>query len=218
MAICGRDQSKLAAAEKTINLASAEAGFSIKAFSRSIDLADVEQTKSFATTILEEFGQVDVLVNNAAIAPNAEIENMSDESFESTTDVNIRSVFYLTREVWKAMKSGLKGAASPTVVNVSSLAAVDPFPGFSVYGASKAWIELFSQSLAAEGESHGIRVCSVRPGAVETPLLRGLFPDYPAEQCVSPEAVAEVIWGCVADPQRYPSGGHFPVTVDPEQK
>ena len=212
VAICGRDKKKLAAATQVIDQVSLDAGHAKKAFQFAADLADVEQAKSFASATLDRFGQVDVLVNNAALAPLAEFDTISPESFEATTNVNIRSVFYLTQAIWKSMRQSDCGSTS-TIVNISSLAAIDPFPGFSLYGASKAWIDLFTQALAAEGEEQRVRVCSVRPGAVETPLLRGLFPDFPPDQCVSSDTVAETVWGCVAIPEKFPSGGHFEVTA-----
>lgn len=216
LAICGRDESKLDAASNQIDRSAADAGFDCRAFTMAVDLVDVEQAKSFAATTLEQFGRVDVLVNNAALAPLAEFDEISAESFEAATNVNIRSVFYLTQAIWKSMKQRSNRESSPTVVNISSMAAVDPFPGFSLYGASKAWIELLTQALATEGTDLGIRVCSVRPGAVETPLLRGLFPDFPSGQCVSPDKVAAAVWGCVSAPDQFPSGGHFQITAEPE--
>lgn len=158
----------------------------------------VEQT-------LAHFGQLDVLVNNAALAPLGPFDEVSVETLDSTLRLNLRAGFLLSQVAWRSMNSG------GTIVNVSSMAAVDPFPGFALYGASKAWLELLTKALATEGEPRGIRVCAVRPGAVETPLLRGLFPDFPADQCVSPEDVAEVIWGCVHQPAAYASGGAFEV-------
>ena len=149
---------------------------------------DVEQAKQFGEQVLEHFGHVDVLVNNAATAPLSPFEDISAETFESSINTNIRSVFYLTQLIWKHLKQ--RAQANPleqgrgVVVNISSLAAVDPFPGFSLYGSCKAWLDLITLALAAEGKEFGLRVCSIRPGAVETPMLRGLFPDYPAEQCV----------------------------------
>lgn len=213
LAICGRDEKKLAAAAQIIDQVSLDAGYAHKAFQLKADLADVEQAKSFAAATLDRFGQVDVLVNNAALAPLAEFDAIEPESFEATTNVNIRSVFYLTQAIWKSIKQRADRDTTATIVNVSSLSAVDPFPGFSLYGASKAWIDLLTEALATEGEGQGTRVCSVRPGAVETPLLRGLFPDFPSDQCVSPDTVAEIVWGCVASPEKYPSGGHFHVTA-----
>jgi NAD(P)-dependent dehydrogenase (short-subunit alcohol dehydrogenase family) len=215
LAICGRNEQKLTAAANVIDQVALDAGHANKVFSFVADLADVAQAKSFAAATLDRFAQVDVLVNNAALAPLAEFDAISPESFEATTNVNIRSVFYLSQSIWKSMKQR-PAQLSKTIVNISSLAAVDPFPGFSLYGASKAWVDLLTEALATEGEGQGIRVCSVRPGAVETPLLRGLFPDFPPEQCVSPDTVAETVWGCVAKPEKFPSGGHFHVTAETE--
>ena len=66
-----------------------------------------------------------------------------------------------------------------------------------------------THALAGEGEPHGIQVFSIRCGAVETPMLRGLFPDFPADQCVSPEAVAEKILSYVENPTDHQSGEKF---------
>ena len=209
VAICGRDAKKLDAAKQQL-LARDNRPDDIASF--VADLGAPNTMQSFADSALEFLGSASVLVNNAALAPLEKFESISAEEFESLVSVNVRSHFYLTQAIWKRMiKSG-----GGTIVNISSLSAVDPFPGFSLYGASKAWMDLMTQALAAEGEEHQVRVCSIRPGAVETPLLRGLFPDFPADQCVSPQQVAMMVLGCVEDPQKYPSGQFFPVTNQPE--
>jgi NAD(P)-dependent dehydrogenase (short-subunit alcohol dehydrogenase family) len=181
-----------------------------------VDLADVQQAKSFGKMVLSTFGSVDVLVNNAAAAPLAPFESLSPEEFETTLNINLRSLFYLTQTLWrhwidsshhsKAEAGTPSQVQAKTIINISSLAAVDPFPNFSIYGASKAWLDLMTHALAIEGADRGIRVCSVRPGAVETPLLRRLFPDFPADQCATPESIAELAWNCVAKPSEFPSG------------
>ena len=209
VAICGRSKEKLRAAVDQIQAASdGNSDF----LSLAADLSQPGQAQQMGQTVLDQFGRIDVLVNNAGLAPLAAIEDITEAQFESTLNVNLRSVFYLTQLVWRSMA----GQGGGVIVNISSLAAVDPFLGFSLYGASKAWLDLLTQALAAEGEPRGIRICSIRPGAVETPLLRGLFPDFPADQCVSPSRIAEVAWGCVHDPQQYPSGQAFPVTDQPQ--
>ncbi len=218
VAICGRRKEALETAKKLILRARSDQ--TTDCFTMVADLEDVEQAKNLGQQVLDHFGRIDVLVNNAAVAPLAAMEDIGSETFEASIKVNIESVFYLTQLVWRHMK---QRAAEPAptdqgrgvIVNISSLAAVDPFPGFSLYGASKAWLDLMTQALAAEGKELGIRVCSIRPGAVETPLLRGLFPDFPADQCVAPEQVAELIWGCVSQPERFPSGSAIPVTNQP---
>jgi NAD(P)-dependent dehydrogenase (short-subunit alcohol dehydrogenase family) len=178
-----------------------------------VDLTETHQATSFAELVFQRMGQVDVLVNNAAAAPLAAFETVSETEFEQTLNINIRSVFYLTQAVWRkwiSQSSSVKLTHNAkTIINISSLAAIDPFPHFSIYGASKAWLDLMTLALASEGEPHDIRICSIRPGAVETPLLRGLFPEYPADQCASPEDVAQLAFNCVFEPESYPSGQAF---------
>ena len=175
------------------------------------DLTDVEQAQKFVKNSIDQLKRLDVLVNNASMAPLASFEEITEQTFEETINIAVRSLFYITQIAWKQMKSQGRGV----VVNISSLSAVDPFPGFSLYGANKAWLDLMTHALAAEGKEHGLRVCSIRPGAVETPMLRGLFPDFPADQCVEPTKIAEAVWGCVNDPAAFPSGQAFPITNQP---
>ncbi len=171
------------------------------------DIGDEASRKSLVQTAIENFGSIDVLVNNAGAAPLGDFDDIEQGTFESVLQTNISAVFHLTQRVWKQMKPNGGG----TIVNISSLAAIDPFPGFSIYGASKAWLELLTQALATEGADHNIRVCAVRPGAVETDLLRGLFPDFPADQCVSPDDIAAQVFSCVNDPANHLSGQAFTV-------
>ncbi len=236
VAICGRDQLKLKAAVETIRQSLppertldngtdssspqlsqpiAHVGGDQNIMALTIDLNDPQQAIGFANQVLTHFGQVDVLVNNAAVAPLATFEQISASDFESTMNTNHRSIFYMTQVVWAAMKTRFQQRSPQqivgTIVNISSMAAVDPFAGFSLYGASKAWLELLTHALAIEGSELGIRVCAVRPGAVETPLLRGLFPDFPHDQCVSPADVAHLVWRCVLEPNEFPSGQAFAI-------
>ena len=195
--ICGRDQSRLLDAERAIESCGAAS-----CTSYVVDLADVSAAKEFVDLAIREMGRVDVLVNNAAVAPLQPMDAMSSDAFESVVNVNVRATFYVTQAIWKAMQSQQAGV----IVNVSSLAAIDPFPGFGVYGASKAWADLMTTALAAEGKPHGIRVYSVRPGAVDTPLLRGLFPDFPTGDTVRPADVAGVIWSLCQSDFQFSSG------------
>lgn len=177
-------------------------------FIRTVDLNEPSRAREFGEAVVGTFGRLDVLVNNAGFAPLGPFEELNEATFETVLNVNLRSVFHLTQIAWRQMLKHGRGV----VVNISSLAAVDPFPGFSLYGASKAWIDLLTVALAAEGAEQGIRVYSIRPGAVETPMLRGLFPDFPADQCVSPEEVANRVWGCVNEPENFETGKAYEVT------
>lgn len=227
--ICGRRSMALESAKEQIlaagKLTDSSGNRSLECFTFVADLSDVDQAKKFAQAAIKKFGSIDVLVNNAALAPLAPFEEITAEDFEAIINTNLRSSFYLTQIIWRNMKRTAQTATESragnqknqqgrgVVVNISSLAAVDPFPGFSLYGASKAWLDLISLALAAEGRELGLRVCSVRPGAVETPLLRSLFPDFPADQCVLPERIADAVWRCVAEPKKFPSGQAFEITA-----
>lgn len=201
VAICGRRCDAIEAAASAI-------GDTNSVLSVAGDIGNSETRKQLLQQTVAKFGRIDVLVNNAGAAPLGEIESIDDETFENVIDTNIRAIFSLTKMAWPIMK----GQGGGSVVNISSLAAVDPFTGFSIYGASKAWLETFTKAMAAEGDEHMIRVCCVRPGAVETDLLRGLFPDFPADQCVSPEDIAKKVWDCVTNVEQHPSGEAFTVS------
>lgn len=207
--ICGRDSERL---DRALDEIQEPIDDTRKLLSVTCDLGKSGTAKILATTAVEKLGRVDVLVNNAAVAPLAAFEDIQPEVFEEAIEVNLKSPFYLTQEIWRHMKSQGRGV----VINISSLAAIDPFPGFSLYGSTKAWIDLMTTALAAEGKEHGLRVYSIRPGAVETAMLRGLFPDFPADQCVSPADIANKIWQCVSQPNEHESGQHYAVTNQPQ--
>ncbi len=185
--VCGRDQNRLESAREAI-AASLDDASDVEVI--QADIAQKSGASQLISHAKQQFGRVDILLNNAAVVPLSPLDETSDDSFEGCIDLNIKGVFYATRAAWTIMKE----QGSGIIVNISSQAAVDPFPGFSVYGSSKAWIELFTVALAREGKSHGIRAYGLRPGAIETPMLRGLFPDFPVEQTVSPDDVAEVVY------------------------
>lgn len=136
-----------------------------------------------------EAGPLDLLVNNAGTATLAPIDETTDEDFQRSLATNVGGVFHMTRAVWPFMRARKSGV----IVNVSSLASIDPFPGFSVYGGCKAWVNSFTKAVAEEGRPLGIRVFAVAPGAVETELLRSRFPDFPADQALDPDDVAAAI-------------------------
>jgi dehydrogenase/reductase SDR family protein 4 len=205
IAICGRRESNLLEAKRVIDAALDGR----ETLAMVADLEDTDRALEVAEETMSRFGRIDLLVNNAAASPLEMFHEISSETFETTINTNVRSLFYLTQAIWKKMRTQRSGI----IVNISSLSAVDPFQGLGFYGACKAWMDLMTQALASEGAELGLRVCSIRPGAVETPMLRRLFPDFPAAQCVQPRTIAEAIWGCVSEPENYPSGEAFTVTA-----
>lgn len=161
----------------------------------AIDVADSQAVRKAVNSTHAQLGGLSALANVAGFAPMGSLQQVSDADVRECLGVNLESVIWSTRAAWPHFLAQGGGA----IVNVSSMASVDPFPGFNVYAAAKAGVNLFTQASAKEGESHGIRAYAVAPGCVETPMLRSLFDTEAVkpEQCLSPEAVAEVLRDCI---------------------
>ena len=119
-----------------------------------------------ARRIVEEAGDLDVLVNNAGITRDGVLARMSDEDWRSVLDTNLSSVFYTCR----AVSRGMMKRRSGSIVNLSSIVGLHGNWGQTNYAASKAGIVAFSKSLAQELGSRGVRVNVVAPGYVKTQL------------------------------------------------
>ena len=168
----------------------------------SVDICEGDDLDAAIHNTRERFGRIDVLVNNAGVAPHCSIDELDPSLFEMTMAVNVDAVYRGCRAVWPVMRTQQDGV----IVNISSVASVDPFPGFALYGAAKAWVNGWSRGLADEGKPHGIRVFAVAPGAVETRLLRDVFPQFPADQALDPADVADVVFTMAQPECRYTSG------------
>lgn len=209
VAICGRNAERLAAAAAAISesVGPDQSDFS-ECLPIQVDLTGDEGPLQVAKAVADRYGRIDVLVNAAGLAINKPFGETSREEFEATVAINMRAVYFLTQAFWPMMTEQRSGV----IVNISSLAAVSPFPGFSAYGSSKAWVDLFTLALANEGAANNIRAFTVRPGAVETPMLRGLFPDFPAEQTVEAANIADVVVALTEPPFQFSSGQAINVT------
>ena len=168
------------------------------------DVADVSQLTGAVEKALAHFGRIDAAVHVAGTAPILSIEETSVEEWHRVIDTNLTAAFVLAKACWPVFKAQGGGA----IVNVSSLAAKDPFPGFLAYGAAKAGVNTFGLALAREGEALGIRVHTVAPGAVETGMFRAIMTEeqFPRSKTMEPEEVARVIAHCVTGELKYTSG------------
>lgn len=176
----------------------------VQAISAPTDVSEPAEVQALVDATMEAFGRVDLLANVAGNAIYREnIEEFTPKEFDATFDVNVKGIYLTTRTVWPIMKQQVDGGV---IVNVSSMAARDPFPGFAFYGASKAAVNLMTESLAKAGRPLGIRLFAVCPGAVETPLLRKVFPDFPQQECMTAEEVADVVAWCFSNTARNCTG------------
>lgn len=168
----------------------------------SLDVSDEAAVKGLMEMTASSHGRIDVLCNNAGVAPLGTIADLEPSRFDQLLAVNIRGVYLGCRAVWPIMRASGGGV----IINTSSVASVDPFPGFAAYGASKAWVNAWTHGLAEEGKAFGIRVFAVAPGAVETRMLRDAVPDFPAEQALDPAAVADMAYVLAQPECAYASG------------
>jgi NAD(P)-dependent dehydrogenase (short-subunit alcohol dehydrogenase family) len=172
------------------------------------DVTDPMQMRTLIHETVARFGRLDAVVNIAGLAPIRRIEEMSVEEWRAVIDTNLSAVFYVTKYAWPHLRASAGLGHHPTIVNVSSLASRDPFPGFAAYGAAKAGLNIFDLVAAREGQADGIAVHTIAPGAVETEMFRQLMTveQYPTEKTLAPDEVADVIVQCVTGQLRHTRG------------
>ena len=130
------------------------------------DVANFEDCENFVKQVIERFGQIDVLVNNAGITKDMLLMRMKKEDFESVIDVNLIGTFNVTKNVIPYMMKARNGK----IVNISSVVGISGNAGQTNYSASKAGIIGFTKSLAKEVASRNINVNAIAPGFIKTDM------------------------------------------------
>jgi len=134
------------------------------------DASDFNAAQQLADDVLKEFGSIDVLVNNAGITKDGLLMRMSEEDFDRVMNINMKSVFNMTKAVLHTMLKQRKGS----IINMSSVVGVKGNAGQANYSASKAAINGFTKSTALELGSRNIRCNSIAPGFIETEMTESL--------------------------------------------
>lgn len=193
IALVGRSPERLA------NLTAELTQMGVRAKAYTVDLADVPQVFSRMQDIVADFGTIDVLVNNAGMGHNGPLATLSLEEWQRVIDLNLTSVLQCIQAVLPGMRQQHRG----TVVNISSIASQTAFPDWGAYSVSKAGLMSLSRVLALEERSHGIRVTTICPGAVNTPLWDSetIQADFDRSKMLTPEIVAQTILSAVLLPQ-----------------
>ena len=146
-------------------------GSHVKAYQS--DAADFEQAGQLIKSVIEDFGKIDILINNAGITKDNLMLRMGEDQWDQVIDVNLKSVFNLTKHTLRHM---LK-ARSGSIINMSSVVGVFGNAGQANYAASKAGIIGFTKSIAKEVGSRGIRCNAIAPGFIETDMTDELSDD-----------------------------------------
>jgi len=172
--------------------------------------ADYEQAHQLVEAVLNDFGTIDILINNAGITKDNLLMRMSEEDFDKVIEINLKSVFNMTKAVQKTMLKNRKGS----IVNMSSVVGVKGNAGQANYAASKAGMIGFTKSVALELGSRNIRCNAIAPGFIETEMtaklnaevVQGWRDSIPLKRGGSPEDVANACLFLASDLSAYVIG------------
>lgn len=144
--------------------------FGIKAKGYKSDAGDFKAADELVTSVVNDFGTIDVLVNNAGITRDTLLMRMSEQQWDEVMNANLKSVFNMVKAVQRPMLKAKKGS----IINMSSVVGVKGNAGQSNYAASKAGIIGFTKSIALELGSRNIRSNAIAPGFIETEMTGAL--------------------------------------------
>lgn len=197
-------------AESALVLEKELLAFGVKAKGYQSNAANFEEAQKLVDDVLADFGTVDILINNAGITKDNLLMRMSEEDFDKVIEINLKSVFNMTKAVQKIMLKNRAGS----IVNMSSVVGVKGNAGQANYAASKAGMIGFTKSIALELGSRNIRCNAIAPGFIETEMTAKLNEDVvkgwrdaiPLKRGGSPEDVANVCVFLGSDMSAYVTG------------
>lgn len=163
----------------------------VQAIAVSLDLSQVEQVRERIAAVTQEFGPIDILINNAGMGYTGSLGEVSLSDWQKVLDVNLTSVWQCIQGVLPGMRARQSGI----IVNVVSVAGNQVFPNWGVYCVSKFGLMALSKTLALEERSHQIRVTAFCPGSVNTSIwdTETVQADFDRSAMLTPEIVAQSI-------------------------
>ncbi len=179
------------------------------------DVSNESEVKDMVSYILEKYGKIDILINNAGITRDGLLVKMKESDWQLVMDVNLKGVFLCTKSVIRSMMSKRSGC----IVNISSVVGITGNPGQANYSASKAGIIGFTKSAAKEVGSKGVRINAVAPGFIYTDMTDSLpeavkskfLENIPLGRYGEAEEVADVVLFLCEERSRYITGQTIPV-------
>ena len=160
LSLCARDEYDITIAAEQLKAENC----GVPVYAAPCDVSSTENISVFTTKAIEQFGPVDMLINNAGFGIFQPVEQMSAGEFDSVLATNLRGVFLMTKAVLNGMIERQRG----TIVTIASLTGKNGFAGGAAYCASKFGVRGLMQSLFLEVRKHNIRVLTIFPGSVDT--------------------------------------------------
>ena len=179
------------------------------------DVSSFEDSQRMVGEVLGQMGTVDVLVNCAGITRDKTFKRMELAQWEAVINVNLNSVYNVTRQLWEGMLERGFGR----IINISSVNGQRGQFGQANYSAAKAGMHGFTMALAQEGATRGVTVNTVSPGCVETAMTlamrddvrEGIISGIPMRRMAKPEEIAAAIAFLATDDAAYVTGANIPV-------
>jgi len=163
-----------------------EAATELGAFSVAANLGDADECVRVVAAHSERYGGMNVLVNSAGIGIGGNIAALDTKKITLQIDVNLLGTLVVTREALPLLR-----AARGHVITLASIAGTIPTPGLAVYGATKAALIAFTNSLNREEAEHGVRATAISPGFVATRMTE--WTGIPVEEQIQPEDIADLV-------------------------
>jgi len=162
------------------------------------DLCKDGDIQDLFKNIYDDFGKLDILINNAGAVKSGNIVDFSIDDFDMLIDINLRAVYFCCQQALKMMIPAGKGY----IINISSVVGFKGYPQQTAYTAAKHGVMGLTKALAAEVAEHGIRVSVILPGGVDTDLIREARPDLDSSVLMQPEDIADTVLHLLELPER----------------
>jgi NAD(P)-dependent dehydrogenase (short-subunit alcohol dehydrogenase family) len=192
----------------------------VKAIAIQVDVTSEEQVGLMVEKVMEAFGQIDVLINNAGIGARIEIENMSYKDWQRMMEVNMNSVFLVSKAVGKVMMQQRRGS----IINISSISGIiaNVPQKHTAYNVSKAGVIMITKSMALEWAEYNIRINTIAPGYMKTEMTASDFNENkdshmvktwlqmtPMHRPGTPDELQGIALFLASDASSYATGGVF---------
>jgi NAD(P)-dependent dehydrogenase (short-subunit alcohol dehydrogenase family) len=181
--LAARDISKL---KETAEIIDAAGGNSLIV---TTDLLNEDSIKNLVHKTKDQFGQLDILINNAGVTHSAKLEDTTTEAWQQCMQVNATAPFILCRQAMPLLKK----SQTSYIINISSVVGVKGYPLQCAYTASKHALRGMTMSLAEELNGTNVRVHLICPGGVDTELIPQVRPDLKSQDLMRPEEIAELV-------------------------